>query len=150
MSQTKTNKFLYGGFAIVALAGIVALLVSIFSLPKQTEEETAETPKNEVGTAKSIEAAPNHMERWRQGVENARLQREADEQLAELIKNDPEIAKLIQAEEDDKRAKEEAEKTEKEWRESRKDRIERFPFEPTPHPEIAFGKDACYNNEKMR
>lgn len=136
--MNKTDKLLYGGFAVVILGGITAMLVSVFSPPKQIVEEPVETPKNEVGTAKSIEAVPNQMEQWRQGVENARLQREADEQLAELIKNDPEIAKLIQAEEDAKRAKEKAEKAEKEWWESRQEWVERFPFEATPHPEITF------------
>ncbi len=135
--MNKTDKLLYGGFAVIIVAGIVAMLVSVFSPPKQTEE-TVEIPKAtlEKQSAKQIEDVPNQMEQWRQGVENARRQREADEQLAELIKNDPELAKWIQAEEDTKRAKEEAEKAEKEWRESRKEWIERFPFEPTPHPEI--------------
>ena len=136
--MNKTDEFLYGGFAIVVLAGIVTMMVSVFSLPKQPAEETAETPKPEVGTAKSIEDALNQMEQWQRNVEQARLQHEADEQLAELIKNDPELAKWIQAEEDEKRAKEEAERAEKEWWESRKDWVERFPFEPTPHPEISF------------
>ena len=136
--MNKTDKLLYGGFTVVIIGGITAMLVSVFSPPKQPAEETAETPQIEVGTTQSIETVPNQMERWRQDVENARLQREKDEALAELIKNDPELAKLIQAEEDAKRAKEEAERKEKEWWESRKDWIERFLFEPTPHPEIAF------------
>ena len=134
--MNKADKFLYGGFAVVAFAGIVAMLVSVFSVPKQPAEETAKPPKQTAG--KRIEDVPNQMEQWRQGVENARLQREADEQLAELIKNDPELAKWIQAEEDEKRAKEEAARAEKEWWESRKEWVERFPFDPTPHPEIAF------------
>ena len=134
--EDKGDKFLYGGFAVVVLAGITAMLVSIFSPPKQPAEEIAETPQIEVGTAKSIEDVPNQMERWRRNVENARLQREADEALAEQIKNDPELAKLIQAEEAEKQAKEAAERAEQEWWESRQDWVERFPFEPTPHPEI--------------
>ena len=44
--MNKTDKFLYGGFAIVALAGIVSMLVSVFSPAqapkKQAEEVTAE------------------------------------------------------------------------------------------------------------
>ncbi len=134
--MNKTDKILYGGFAVVALACIVAILVSVFSPPKQIVEEIVEPPKATVEN--QIEDVPNQMERWRQGVENARLQREKDEALAELIKNDPELAKLVQAEEDTKHAKEEAEKAEKEWWESRKEWVERFPFEPTPHPEITF------------
>ena len=134
--MNKTDKILYGGFAVVALAGIVAMLVSIFSSPKQPAEATAEPPKATVKN--QIEDVPNQMEQWQRTVEQARLQREADEEFAEQIKNDPELAKLVQAEEDAKRAKEEAERAEKEWWESRKDWVERFPFEPTPHPEIAF------------
>ena len=42
MNKT-SKKILYGGFAVVALAGIIALLVSVFSPPKQIVEET-ETP----------------------------------------------------------------------------------------------------------
>ena len=145
--MNKIDKLLYGGFAIVIVAGIAAMLVSVFSPPKQAEE-TAKTPQIEVGTAKSIENVPNQMERWRQDVENARLQREADEALAEHIKNDPELAKWIQAEEDAKRAKEEAERAEQEWWESRKEWVERFPFEPTPHPEIAFDP-TVYDPKKL-
>ena len=132
--MNKADKLLYGGFAVVIIGGITAMLVSVFSPPKQTAEETAKPPKQPAG--KRIEDVPNQMEQWRQDVENARRQREADEQLAELIKNDPELAKLIQAEEDAKRAKEEAERAEQEWWESRQEWVERFPFEPTPHPEI--------------
>ena len=132
--MNKADKFLYGGFAVVIVAGIVTMLMAVFSPSKQTAEETAKTPKATV--EKPIEDVPNQMEQWRQGVENARLQREADEALAERIKKDPEFAKWFQAEEDAKRAKEEAEKAEKEWWESRQEWVERFPFEPTPHPEI--------------
>ena len=129
--MNKTDKFLYGGFAVVAFAGIVAMLVSVFSQPKQTEEETAKTPKATVEkqSAKQIEDAPNQMEQWWQNVENARRQREVDEALANLI----------QAEKDAERAaQEELERAEKEWWESRQDWVDRFPFEPTPHPEITF------------
>ena len=134
--MNKIDKFLYGAFAIVIVAGIVALLVSVFSPLKQPAEETAKLPKQPAG--KRIEVVPNQMEQWRQGVENARMQREADEALAEHINNDPEFAKWFQAEEAAKRAKEEAERAEKEWWESRKEWVERFPFKPTPHPEITF------------
>lgn len=125
--MNKTDKLLYGGFAVVAFAGIVAMLVSVFLPPKQPAEETAKTPKATV--EKPIEDVPNQMERWRINVENARNRREFEE----------EIAKLIQAEEEAERAEqEEAERKEKEWWESRKEWVERFPFDPTPHPEITF------------
>ena len=136
--MNKADKLLYGGFAVVILGGITAMLVSVFSPPqppqKQAEEATAD---QEIAPVTPVEYS-NILDRWRQGVEEARQKREAEEELAELIKNDPEIAKLIQAEEDAKRAKEEAEKAEKEWWESRQEWVERFPFEPTSHPEIAF------------
>ncbi len=136
--MNKTDKLLYGGFAVVALGGIVAMLVSVFSPTqppqKQAEEVTAEQEITPVSPAEYSDI----LDRWRQGVENARLQREQDEALAEQIKNDPELAKLIQEEEAEKRAKEEAERAEKEWWESRQDWVDRFPFEPTPHPEISF------------
>ena len=129
--MNKTDKLLYGGFAVVIIGGIVAMLVSVFSPPKQTAEETAKTPKATVEkqSAKQIEDAPNQMEQWWQNVENARRQREVDEALANLI----------QAEKDAERAaQEELERAEKEWWESRQDWVDRFPFEPTPHPEITF------------
>ena len=127
--MNKTDKFLYGGFAAVALAGLVTMLVSVFSPPKQIVEEPAKTPKIEVETAKSIENVPNQMEQWRINVENARNRREFEEKMA----------KLIQAEEEAERAEqEEAARVEKEWWESRKEWVERFPFEPTLHPEITF------------
>ena len=47
-----------------------------------------------------------------------------------------------------KRAKEEAERAEKKWWESRKDWVERFPFKPTPHPEITFDP-TVYDSRKV-
>lgn len=81
----KTEKLLYGGFAVVALAVIVAMLVSIFSPPKQIveETETVETPKATV--EKPIEDVPNQMEQWQRNVEATRLQREANEAWVKLI-----------------------------------------------------------------
>ena len=128
--MNKTEKLLYGGFGIVALAGIVAmLLASVFSPPKQIVEEIVETPKATVEkqSAKQIEDVPNQMEQWQRNVENARMQREAKEAWA----------MLIQAKKDAERAaQEELERAEKEWWESRKEWVERFPFEPTSHQEI--------------
>lgn len=136
--MTKTEKLLYGGFAIVAIAGIMAMLVSIFSPPKQTAEETAKTPKATV--EKQIEDVPNQMEQWQRNVEAARMQREANEELA----------KWIQAEEDAERAAlEELDKARKEWWESRKEWVENFPFEPTHHPEIRYDPYA-YGDDQMR
>ena len=54
--MNKTNKLLYGGFAVVALAGIVDMLVSVLSPPKRTTEETIEpstTPQTEQATTET-------------------------------------------------------------------------------------------------
>lgn len=51
--MNKTDKVLYGGFAVVAIASIEAMLVSVFSPPKQKAEETLKTPKNEQPTLES-------------------------------------------------------------------------------------------------
>lgn len=51
--MSKTDKFLYSGFAAIAIAGLVAMLVSVFSPPKQTAEETVETPKIQQPTMKT-------------------------------------------------------------------------------------------------
>ena len=47
--MTKTDKFLYGGFA-VAIASLVAMLMAVFSPPKQIVEETVEPPQIEQPT----------------------------------------------------------------------------------------------------
>ena len=136
--MNKIHKILYGGFGIVALAVIVAMLVYVFSPPKQIVEENVEEPKAMV--EKPIEDAPNQMEQWRQGVANARLQREQAEAWA----------KYLQAEKDAERAAlEEQDKARKEWWESRKEWVERFPFEPTYHPEVRYNPHA-YNDDQMR
>ena len=54
--MNKTNKLLYGGFAAVVIAGIVALLVSVFSPPKQLAEETVEPPQTEPATQQTDSA----------------------------------------------------------------------------------------------
>lgn len=61
--MSKIDKFLYGGFAVIAIASIVAMLVSVFSLPKQIVEEIIETkPKFEPQTLER-EVADNPMPR---------------------------------------------------------------------------------------
>ena len=138
--MNKTDKLLYGGFAVVALAVIVAMLVTVFSPPqpsqKQAEEVTAEqeiTPVDPVEYGKILE-------RWQENFEAARMQREANEAWANLI----------QAEKDAERAaQEEVERAEKEWWESRQDWVERFPFEPTYHQEIKYVPDV-YDDAQRR
>ena len=127
--MSKSEKFLYAGIVGITLAGIVAMLVSVFSPPqpsqKQAEEVKAEqeiVPVNPVEYGKILE-------RWQESFEAARMQREADEAWANLI----------QAEKDaEQAAQEELERAEKEWWESRKDWVERFPFDPTFHQEIRY------------
>lgn len=92
--MSKSKKFLYVG---IAMASLLTTLVSVFSPPKQPAEKTVESPKTEVGTAKTIEDGPNQMEQWQRNVEAARMQREANEELA----------KWIQAEKDDEQAAQE-------------------------------------------
>ena len=55
--MNKTDKILYGGFAVVALASLTAMLVFVFFPPKQAEE-TVGTPKIEqptMETASTVE-----------------------------------------------------------------------------------------------
>ena len=42
--MSKIDKFLYGGFAVVAIAVVVAMLVFVFSPSKPIVEEAVETP----------------------------------------------------------------------------------------------------------
>ena len=127
--MNKIDKLLYGGFAVVALAVIVAMLVSVFSPPqppqKQAEEVTAE---QEITMVDPVEYG-KILKRWQENFEAARMQREANEELAKMLQaeKDAEIA-----------AQEELDKVEQEWWESRKDWVENFPFEPTHHPEIRY------------
>ena len=127
--MNKADKFLYGGFAVVIIGGIAAMLVSVFSPTQDTQKQAEEvTVEQEIDPVSPAEYS-DILDRWRQGVANARLQREQDEAWANLI----------QAEKDDERAaQEDLDRAEEEWWESRQDWVERFPFEPTPHPEITF------------
>ena len=133
--MNKTNKLLYGGFAAVVLAGIVALLVSVFSPPKKIAEETVETPtppQTEPTTTETasveeeITPPEGYVGYWVDDDGNkvwvTQEQLDAGDAYGEELKR-----------------KEAAEKAEKEWWESRQEWIERFPFEPTHHPEIAYG-----------
>lgn len=144
--MNKIDKLLYGGFAVVALAIIVAMLVTVFSPPKPLVEETVKNPKIEVETTSNppIEDVPNQMEQWRENVEQAQWRREVVEDLAALI----------QAEEAaEQAALEEQDKARKEWWESRKNWVKRFPFEPTFHPEITYDPKVYENGDdskKMR
>ena len=145
MNKT-SKKILYGGFAAVALAGIVALLVSVFSPPKQIAEET-ETPTppqtepvpTETASAGDETTLPEgYVGYWvdDEGNKVWITQEELDEGSV-----DDEEQRRKEAEQ---KAKELAEK---EWWASRQDWIDRFPFEPTHHPEITFDPEAYDPNE---
>lgn len=125
----KTDKFLYGGFAVVAVAGITAMLVSILSPQKQTVEETVETPQIKQPT---LETAPPIAEYpYFYLDENGNKVFLTQEELDAGTEYEQELKRK----EAERLAKE---KADKEWWESRKEWIERFPFQPTYHPEITY------------
>lgn len=128
--MNKTDKLLYGGFGVVALAIITAMLVSVFSSPKQAEE-TVEPPQTEPATMETA-SAPDEVT-MPEGYVAYRL----DENGNKVWLTQEQIDGGLAYEEELKR-KEAEKKAEKEWWESRQDWIDRFPFEPTYHPEITF------------
>ena len=146
--MSKIDKLLYGGFAAVALAGIVAMLVSVFSPPKQiAEEETIETPTPPEAEPATTETAlaedeimppEGYVAYWLDDEGNKvwLTQEEVDEGLA--------AAEEQRRKEAEQKAKELAEK---EWLASKQDWIDRFPFQPTHHPEITFDPEAYDPNE---
>ena len=140
--MNKIDKFLYGGFAVVVIAGIVAMLVFVFSPPKQAEENAKPQKATvEKQPTKQIEEVPDQMEQWQEDVEQARWRREVAEELAALI----------QAEEAaEQAALEEQNKARKEWWEARREWVERFPFEPTPHPEITYEPEVYKNGDDSK
>ena len=134
--MNKPDKFLYGGFAAVAIAGMVAMLVSVFSPPKKTAEEKppqkidAASPPT-VQTALPIDEPPIEEYPYFYFDENGNKVFLTQEQLDAGTPREQELRR----EEAERLAQE---KAEKEWWASRQDWIERFPFEPTHHPEITF------------
>ena len=145
--MTKIDKLLYGGFAVVAIGVVVAMLVTVFSPPKQTAEETVEMPPQiePANSAPVVEVEPMQQETefgyylddngnkvWLTAEDNA----ESDAIEAEFKRQ-----------EEEQKARE---KAEEEWWESRKDWVERFPFQPTPHPEITYDPDAFRASREMR
>ena len=146
--MTKIDKFLYGGFAVVALAGIVAMLVTVFSPPKQTAEEAVETPQTEQATMKTTSIVNEPAQ-----PENGTGEYWFDENgnkvwfTQEQLDAGSEYEQELKRQEEEQKALDEAEKK---WWESRQDWVERFPFEPTPHPEITFDPDAFRASREMR
>ena len=133
--MNKTDKFLYGGFAVALVGFVVVLLVSVFSPLKQSAKETAQPlppPQPEQATMETIMPDGAQMPPIPDGYagywvdDDGTLvyvtQEEIDEGEEELKQMEAErIAR---------------EKAKKEWWESRQEWIERFPFEPTYHPEV--------------
>lgn len=129
--MSKTDKLLYEGFAVVIIGGIVAMLVSVFSSPKQIVEEIAEQPPEEVELLPEEPTQP----------ENEYVAYYLDDEGNQVFLTAEDIAESEAYDEEFKREEAERiakEQAEKEWWESRQDWIDRFPFEPTHHPEITF------------
>ena len=133
--MNKTDKFLYGGFAVVIIGGITAMLVTVFSPPKQPAKETAEPPTPQIDEPPTVETAalidepPIEEYPYFYFDENGNKVFLTQEQLDAGTPREQELRR----EEAERLAKE---KAEKEWWESRQEWVERFPFEPTHHPEI--------------
>ena len=134
--MNKTDKILCGGFAVVSIGVVVAMLVSVFSPPEQLAEETIEPPQTAL--AEEEITPPEGYVIYRVDDEGNIVwlaQEELDAGLA--------AAEEFERQESDRIAKEKAkELAEKEWRASRQEWIDRFPFQPTHHPEIAFDPTA--------
>ena len=147
--MNKIDKLLYGGFAAVALAGIVALLVSVFSPPKQIAEKETEPATPETASAEDEITPPEgYVAYWvdENGNKVWLTREELDAEFAAAEESEEEYKR----QEAERIAKEKAkEQAEKEWWESRQDWIDRFPFEPTHHPEIAYDPEA-YDPSRVR
>ena len=139
--MNKLDKLLYGGFGVVIVAGITAMLVSVFSSPKQAEE-IAEQPPAEVESPPEEPTQP----------ENDYVAYYLDDEGNQVFLTAEDIAKSDAIEAEFKREEAERlakEQADKEWWESRQEWIDRFPFEPTHHPEITYNP-AAYDPSKVR
>ena len=147
--MSKIDKILYGGFAVIAIGSLIALLVSVFSPPKHVAEETIEPPKIEQLPMETASEPPQEMDMRSYWLdEHGNKTYITDEELAASDAIEAEFKR----QEEEQKALDEAEKA---WWESRQDWVERFPFEPTYDPEIAFdptvyqpGKGAEWPEEK--
>ena len=129
--MNKLDKLLYGGFAVVIIGGIAAMLVSVFFPQKQIVEEIAEQPPPEVESPAEEPTQP----------ENDYVAYYLDDEGNQVFLTAEDIAESEAYDEEFKREEAERlakEQAEKEWWASRQDWIDRFPFEPTHHPEIAY------------
>ena len=134
--MNKTDKLLYGGFGVVIIGGIVAMLVSVFSPPKQlAEEETAEPPPTEPATTETASA----LEEITPPEGAVAYYLDDDGNKVWLTAEDIAASDALEAEA----------KAEKEWWASRQDWIDRFPFQPTHHPEITYDLEV-YDPSRVR
>ena len=143
--MTKIDKLLYGGFAVVAIGVVVAMLVTVFSPPKQLVEEAAETPPPQIEPANSdsVEVEPMQQE-----TEFGYYLDDNGNKVwltAEDIAASDAIEAEFKRQEEEQKALDEAEKK---WWESRKEWVERFPFKPTFHQEITY--DPNIYGDQMR
>ena len=138
--MNKIDKLLYGGFAVVAIGVVVAMLVTVFSPLKPVVEETVETPP-QIEPANSAPVVVE-VEPMQQETEFG-YYLDDDGNKVWLTAEDIAASDAIEAEfkrqEEEQKALDEAEKA---WWESRQDWVDRFPFEPTHHPEIKFDPTA--------
>ena len=144
--MSKIDKFLYGGFAVVAIGIVVAMLVTVFSPPKHRVEEAVDPPQIEpANPAPVVEVEPMQQET------EFGYYLDDDGNKVWLTAEDIAASDAIEAEfkrqEEEQKALDEAEKA---WWESRQDWVERFPFKPTPHPEITYDPDAFRASREMR
>ena len=144
--MSKIDKFLYGGFAVVAIGVVVTMLVTVFSPPKQLVEEAVETPP-QIEPANSAPVVVE-VEPMQQETEFGYYLDDDGNKVwltAEDIAESDAIEAEFKRQEEEQKALDEAEKA---WWESRQDWVERFPFQPTPHPEITFDPTA-YDSRKV-
>ena len=114
--MNKLDKLLYGGFAVVLIGGIAAMLVSVFSPPKQAEDIAEQPPVEEATPAKEPVQPENDYVAYYLDDEGNQVFLTAED-IAESEAYDEEFKR----EEAERIAKE---KAEKEWWESRQDWID--------------------------
>ncbi len=146
--MSKTDKFLYAGIAGIAVASLMGLLMSVFSPPKQTAEKAEETVETPTIEQQTLEPATTGDEPMPTEVPYYYI----DENGNKVFLTQEEFDAGLEYEQELKRKEAERlakEKAEQEWWESRKDWVERFPFEPTYQPEITFDPNV-YAPKKRR
>ncbi len=131
--MNKLDKLLYGGFAVALVGFVAVMLVTVFSPPKQVAEEEIIEPQTEpaqtetVSSVAEITLPEGYVGYW------------VDDEGNKVWITQEELDGGFDEEQRRKEAEQKAkEQAEKEWWASRQDWIDRFPFEPTHHPEIVY------------